>query len=364
MFKYDRVKWCTWAILVVGLGSVSNTGAQEQPEQSQERPWWNAGFPSRPRPLSGQDKLPRISVEGNKFVDPDGKTVLLRGLSIADPDKVDGQGHWNKAHFEHVQETGAKIVRLPVHPVAWRSRTPQGYIELLDQAVEWCTELGMYVIIDWHSIGNLSKELFQNPMYDTTQRETYEFWRAIARRYNGHNTVAFYELFNEPTTYRGQLGTVSWHEWKKLNENMIALIRAYDPDTVILVAGLDWAYDLTPLLEEPIAATGIGYVTHPYAHKRSQPWEPKWEENFGFAANRYPIVATEFGFGGRRESAEEGTQYGRRIVDYLEGKGISWVAWCYDPQWGPRMLRSWDYDLTPSGEFFKAEMSKHRKKSE
>ena len=111
----------------------------------------------------------------------------------------------------------------------------------------------------------------------------------------GNNTVAFYELFNEPTIYRGELGSLPWSEWKKINEHMISLIRAYDPETIPLVAGLDWAYDLSPLRDDPVNAEGIAYVTHPYAFKRGQPWEPRWEENFGFAADKYPVVATEFG---------------------------------------------------------------------
>ena len=153
----------------------------------------------------------------------------------------------------------------------------------------------MYVDIDWHSIGNLKMELFQDPMYDTTQKETYEFWRTIARHFAGNNTVAFYEIFNEPTTFRGQLGSISWSEWKKMNEDIIKLIRSFDTETIPLVAGFDWAYDLTPLREEPIAAEGIAYVTHPYENKRSKPWEPKWEEDFGFAAAKYPLIATEWG---------------------------------------------------------------------
>ena len=295
---------------------------------------------------------------GNKFVDPDGKTILFRGVSIADPDKIDHQGHWNKHHFEQVKEMGATLVRIPVHPVAWRERTPSGYLKLLDQAVEWCTELGMYVDIDWHSIGNLKMELYQDPMYDTTQKETYQFWRTIAQHYRGNSTVVFYELFNEPTLYRGQLGSMSWSEWKKLNENIISLIRSFDTNTIPLVAGLDWAYDLTPLNIEPIQAEGIGYSTHPYAHKRSKPWEPKWEEDFGFAASRYPIVATEFGFTISKGAGHQEDDYGKAIVNYLEAKGISWVAWCYDPEWDPTLLKSWDYDLTGSGEFFKQAMHK------
>ena len=129
------------------------------------------------------------------------------------------------------------------------------------------------------------------------------------------------------------------------------MIRAYDTERIPLVAGFDWAYDLTPLREQPIAAEGIGYVTHPYANKRPKPWEPKWEEDFGFAAAKYPIIATEIGFELRNGEKIDADHYGNRIVNYLESKGISWVAWDYDPEWGPRLLKSWNYDLTASGEF-------------
>jgi endoglucanase len=316
------------------------------------RPWYQDGPYRFPRPNPKAKVLPLIKVVGNKLIDSKGDTILFRGLSISDPDKIERQGHWGKVHFEKVREMGAMIVRIPVHPVAWRERTPEKYLEMLDQAAEWCTDLGMYIIIDWHSIGNLGMELFQNPMYNTSKPETYQFWRTIAQHFNGNNTIAFYEIFNEPTIYRGQLGSLPWSEWKKINENIIGLIRAFDKETIPLVAGLDWAYDLSPLHDDPINAEGIGYVTHPYANKRNQPWEPKWEENFGFAADKYPVVATEFGLGGFPGQSKDG-DYGNRIIDYLEGRGISWMCWVFDPEWGPRMLQSWQYDLTDGGKFFK-----------
>jgi len=320
------------------------------------RPWYQDAPFYFPKPNPKAKILPLIKVVGNKFISAKGDTILFRGLSISDPDKIEKQGHWNKAHFEKVREMGAMLVRIPVHPVSWRERTPEKYLELLDQAADWCTDLGMYIIIDWHSIGNLGMELFQNPMYNTSKPETYQFWRTIAEHFRGNNTVAFYELFNEPTIYRGQLGSLPWSEWKQINENMINLIRAYDTEKIPLVAGLDWAYDLSPLRDDPINAVGIGYVTHPYAHKRSQPWETKWEEDFGFAANQYPVVATEFGFGGGFPGQKNETDYGNSIIKYLEGKGISWCCWVFDPEWGPRLLQSWQYDLTDSGNFFKKAM--------
>jgi aryl-phospho-beta-D-glucosidase BglC (GH1 family) len=360
----------------IAFAQITNPPAQFAQTNVQKRlhTWWRDRAPGQRTYTVDNKKMPLISVKGNKFVDPNGNTVLFRGLAISDPDKLEMQGHWSKDHFIKVKEMGTKLVRIPIHPVAWRERTPAEYIKLLDQAVGWCTELEMYIILDWHTIGNLETGVFQDPMYETSKQETYSFWRIMARHYAGHNTVAFYELFNEPTTYRNQLGPISWDAWKKSVEEQIIIIRSHNPQAIPLVAGFDWAYDLTPLLLSPIAAEGIGYTTHPYANKRSQPWEPKWEEDFGFAAAKYPIIATEFGGFARPpstnaqpaaaespERANRNVTYGPAIIKYLEGKGISWTVWCFDPEWGPTLIRNWDYQLTPSGEFAKAAMNREIK---
>jgi endoglucanase len=345
---------CLLSVMVLPFISIDPIRAQEPPVKKTGQGWWNQGYRGRPKTIPGATLLPRIKVFRNKLVNSKGDTLLFRGLSIADPDKLADQGHWNRQLFEELKEMGAMLVRIPVHPVAWRERGPDSYLSLLDSAVAWCTGLGLYLDIDWHSIGNLEMELFQDPMYNTTKRETFEFWRMIARHFNGNNTVAFYELFNEPTTYRGQLGNISWTEWKKINEDIIQLIRAYDPETIPIVAGFDWAYDLTPLREEPISAAGIVYTTHPYSNKRQPPWEPKWDEDFGFAAARYPIIATEFGFGLASGLQVGPDDYGNQIIRYLESRGIGWMAWVFDPEWQPALLKSWDnYQLTGAGEFFK-----------
>ena len=65
--------------------------------------WWNEGYPRIPRNNPSAKKLPLIQVKGNKFVNTNGDTILFRGLSISDPDKVEKQGHWKKKHFEKVK---------------------------------------------------------------------------------------------------------------------------------------------------------------------------------------------------------------------------------------------------------------------
>lgn len=342
-------------VVVVAFACASAFSQTNSREES-FHPWWHDRYPGEAPHSPDAKKLPLISVKANHFVDPEGKVVLFRGLSIADPDKIEHQGHWNQSLFEHVRQTGARLVRIPVHPVAWRERGPVAYLTLLDQAVRWCTSLNLYVDIDWHSIGNLNRELFQDPMYETSPGETFNFWRIIAHHFTGNNTVAFYELYNEPTTYNDQLGPTTWDEWKRTNENLITLIRAFDGTKIPLIAGFDWAYDLTPLHTNPIQAEGIGYVTHPYPFKRSKPWEPKWDEDFGFAAGAYPLIATEIGFWSGPRANPATADYGPSIVKYLESRGISWTAWVYDPEWEPSLIHSWNYDLSDSGKFFSQAM--------
>ena len=335
----------------------------EQTESSGD--WWNVPYPE-PFDADRLEKTPDfIRVEGNRFVDERGETRIFMGVAISDPDKLERSGHWQRGHFEKVKEWGADVVRVPVHPVAWRGRGKAAYLEMLDQAVVWSNELDLYVMIDWHTIGNLVTGLYQHPMYDTTIQETFEFWRTIAARYRGISTVAFYELFNEPTTYKGQLGRASWAEWKRLNEELIGIVFAHDPDVIPLVAGFDWAYDLEPVADAPIEAAGIGYVSHPYPQKVAPPYREKWERDFGFVADRYPVFVTEFGFTPEGERgahvptiADEA--YGREILDYFAAKGISWAAWCFDPVWGPHLIADWEYTPTRSGALFRAAMTDRR----
>ena len=177
-------------------------------------------------------------------MDPSGNTVLFRGLAISDADKLEMQGHWNKQHFVKVQEMGAKLVRIPVHPVAWRERTPAEYIKLLDQAVGWCTELDMYVIVDWHSIGNLETEVFQE--FDVRHHQGRrpllfgERWPGTSPAITQWRFSSF--STSQPhfaTSSARSLGLIGREPWRK----EITLIRANDPQVIPLVAGFDWAYD-------------------------------------------------------------------------------------------------------------------------
>jgi len=308
--------------------------------------------------------LSQVSVKGNQFVTADGKPIVFRGLNASDPDRLEKIGHWDKAYFQEMKNWGANLVRLPVHPTAWRARGKEEYLKLMDKGIAWAGELGLYVIIDWHSIGNLKTEMYQSPMYETTRKETFEFWRTISDYYKGNTTVAGLELFNEPTIMQGKIGTCSWSEWKALMEETITIIRANGSKAVPLVAGFNWAYDLKEVAQHPIDAEGIAYVSHPYPQKRNKPWEDQWTADWGFVAQKYPLILTEIGFCGPDDRGAHvpvisDESYGDAITKYADDRGISYVVWVFDPQWAPMLFSDWNYTPTRQGKYFKKALQKY-----
>jgi len=300
----------------------------------------------------------KIRVNGNKFVTESGAKIVFRGVNSSDPSKLYRDGHWDKAYFKEAKNWGANIIRFPVHPEQWRLRGEIEYLKFLDKGVQWATEVGLHVIIDWHSIGNLRTSLYQSENYDTDLKETYRFWRTMAKHFKGNNTVAFFELYNEPTLIHGELGTCSWAQWKEVNEELIEIIRANGSEAIPLVAGFDWAYDLTEVRNNPIEAEGIAYVSHPYPQKREKPWQERWTADWGFVAEKYPLMLTEVGFCGPDDRGAHipvisDESYGDILVKYCDDRDISYVIWVFDPNWSPMMFSDWNFTPTRQGAYFK-----------
>ena len=318
--------------------------------------------------LTSGAQISRVRVEGNHFVNADGKTLVFRGLDASDLDKLERNGQWNRHYFEMAKSWGANIVRLPVHPAAWRIHGRTNYLALLDQGVQWAREEGLYVIIDWHSIGNLheekffpgSSELYPVTAYDTTRQETFDFWRTMSKHFHDNNTVAFFELFNEPTV-NPNMGACTWPEWKDLLEQIIKEIRANGGTAIPLVAGFDFGYNLAPVAKAPVDAKDIGYVAHPYPGKAKEPWDVNWTRDWGFVADKYPLILTEIGFlepeapGGYNPITGD-EHYGDAITSYCAQRGISYTLWCFDPHWGPTLIKDWSFTPTRAGVYFKKAM--------
>lgn len=314
-----------------------------------------------------------IRVDGNRFIDDKGKTFIFRGVSIADPAKLLQEKQWQQSLFQELKHWGVNTIRLPIHPNSWRALGREEYFKLLDQAVVWANALNIYLIIDWHSIGFLASGNYQHPMYYTDIQETFRFWHDIAWRYQQIPTTAVYELFNEPTTLDKAWSAQDWIEWKVLNEQMIDIIYAIDKKVIPLVAGFNWAYDLTPLKTNPIDRKGIAYAAHPYPQKAKpavaddKSFYALWDDVWGFASKQYPLILTELGwvqpdgYGAHVPVKDDGS-YGPRLVNYMNQHGMSWTAWVFDPNWSPTMINDWDFTPSEQGAFFKKVMQDAQQK--
>ena len=321
-------------VLTLSINAARTALAADEPTRhanawQQGDSWWNSIDYADFQHKGIAQQLPLVKVRDNQFVNDQGEAVVFRGVHIADTDKPEKEGHFTHRHFEAIKAWGANVVRIPDHPSAWRQPGKK----------------------------DLKSDLYQAPNYYTNKAETFDFFRLASQRYNGIHSVAIYEIFNEPTGFNGRLGVLTWPEWKALNEEAITIIHAHNPDAITLVAGFNWAYDLTSVAADPIARDNVAYVTHPYPMKVGPPFETHWEHDWGFVADRYPVIATEIGYelatdkGAHVPAIDDGS-YGPRITDDMASKGISWVSWVFDPDWAPQMIQDWSYAPTMQGKHF------------
>ncbi len=298
-----------------------------------------------------------VTVKGGNFMIGD-SIVQFKGICLVDPGELIVLGHWGEEYIRQVSLWEPDIVRFPVHPKHLNRLGKEKYLEELGKGVDWAKKYGMYSIIDWHIIGNMKETRWQASMYHTTMEQTIDFWVSVAREYANEPAVAFYELYNEPTDYNGELGTLSWEELTSIYGVLLDTIRVYDQAKVALLGGLNWSYDLTGIHEYDPEFENVAYVSHPYPQKSPEPWPENWDNYFGFVTDKYPVFATEFGFcyehqEGAHIPVISDEHYGDAILNYFNDKNISYSPWVYSWHWYPTLLK--DSTYVPSegqGEYF------------
>jgi hypothetical protein len=63
--------------------------------------------------------LTPLQTKGNRIVSGTAEIVRFKGLMIPDPGRLGAEGRYTRALFETVRETGANVIRIPVHPQFW-----------------------------------------------------------------------------------------------------------------------------------------------------------------------------------------------------------------------------------------------------
>lgn len=255
-------------------GQGEATSAAQKPQQSSAQGSQTA---SGGTPLAAHG---RLSVSGTKIVDKNGNAFKLNGVSTHGvawfPDYV------NKQAFKQMRdEWGVNLIRVAMYTSEYGGYCNGGNKSqlktLVDNAVNYCNELGMYVIIDWHILSD------NNP--NTYKSDAVSFFSEVSAKYASYENV-IYEICNEPN------GSTSWSDIKAYANQVIPAIRANDKNAIIIVGTPTWSQDVDAAAKAPLSGySNIAYALHFYAgtHKQSLIDKAQSAINSGL-----PIFVSEF----------------------------------------------------------------------
>lgn len=353
-----KVTRCFLLLLVLGACDASHHSTKPDPEGDAGSPPDSqpSGCEVASRPASAPDGY---FVNGNTICTADGQPHLFHGVDRPSLEYSPSGEHLSERDFRLMASWGANVVRLALNQDFWLAASPQfdaGYASLVDTAVGWAEAAGLDVILDLHwsdagVLGGCKTSTCQQKMADDN---SVDFWSELADRYRNDGHVLF-ELYNEPHD-------VSWQLWKSggaLNggfhvagmQELYDAVRRAGADNLVIVGGLDWAYDLSGVPANRIAGYNIAYATHPYNTAQRQP--SAWDRSWGFLTATDPVIVTEFG---NLNDSSCSTDYSAKLIQYADAHAASWTAWAWFPGGCtyPSLIEDWRAAPSPVGEVVKA----------
>ncbi len=291
------------------------------------------------------DAYGNLSVKGNYIFSEHNDTVQLRGMSL----------FWSQWMPQYYNKDAVKWLRDDWKCTIVRAAMgveKGGYLEHPDEekqrvfdVVDAAIDLGMYVIIDYHS-----HEAHTEP------DQAVAFFDEMAKKYGKYPNV-LYEIYNEP------LKEPTWSEdLKPYSEKVIKAIRKHDPDNIIIVGTRQWSQLVDEAASDPIKGDNIAYTLHYYAASHGG-----WlrEEAEKAMAKGVCIFVSEYGTcdasgNGRFDPKKSDVWY-----QWMDKHHISYCNWSVaDKEETASILKpgasgkgGWkDADLTESGKFVKADL--------
>ncbi|MCL1928201.1 MAG: glycoside hydrolase family 5 protein [Treponema sp.] len=257
------------------------------------------------------ERFGQLKVEGIHLKSADGRIVQLRGISSF------GLQYAGR----YANEDVIRWLRDDWNMQIWRAAMylyEGGYImhggiksKVID-SVEAAIKLGLYVMIDWHVHMDRDPRLHQ--------QEAIEFFGEMAQRYGSYPNI-LYEICNEPNG-----PAITWSEAvKPYAEAVIAEIRKYDPNNIIIVGTPTWSQDVDLAAQDPIQGyENIMYTLHFYAGTHGD----ELREKAKIAIDKgLALFVTECG---TSQSTGGGGVWEKEFLEwlsFLNKYSISWVNW-------------------------------------
>jgi len=250
----------------------------------------------------------QLHVNGTRLVDEHDTNVMLRGVSLGWhsfwPRFYNDQAvkwlqedwHANVVRAAMGIEVGSKGLTYKENPADAKAK--------IKAVVDGAIAAGIYVIIDWHS-------------HNINLEEAKIFFTEMSQAY-GNQPNIIYEVFNEPDQE-------TWPQVKAYAEEVIKVIRANDPDNIILVGCPHWDQDINLPAADPIQnADNLMYTVHFYAATHKQELRDRTDEALKAGL---PIFISECAGMEATGDGPLNIQEWQKWIDWMENRGISWITW-------------------------------------
>lgn len=259
------------------------------------------------------DEEGQLSILNGKLVNSENKNVELRGISL-------NGLQWSTKYvsyqnFKNLRKNwNVNLIRIPIIPqkqASWISY--EDTKDWIDKAVKYATANGMYIILDFHGIGNPSDYI----------DEGQTLFNDLSIKYKNYNNI-FYEIFNEPSTDNNNQA-ISWENMKKYAETVISKIRANDTNNIIVCGIPTYSSDLTNVQNNILSDKKTMYAFHFYAgtHKLSN-YKASIESSI---AKKVPIFVSECSIVASYGKSDISEQESKNWFEFLNKNNISWVYW-------------------------------------
>ena len=257
----------------------------------------------------------KLAVSGTDLVDASGSKFQLKGVSTHGltwfADFV------SKDTYQYFKDSfGINLVRFAMYTDTGDS---YGYCsggnkseieELLGKGVDAATDLGLYVIIDWHILNDNDPNMHIDDAKD--------FFDRISKKYASYGNV-IYEIANEPN------GGTTWDSVKSYAETIIPIIRKNAPDAIIIVGTPTWSQDVDVAAADPITdQTNLMYAVHFYAATHKDDLRNKVQSALD---SGLPIFVSEFGLCDASGNGSIDYDQSDAWFDLINDKNLSYSAW-------------------------------------
>ena len=254
-----------------------------------------------------------LSVKEDHLVDSEERPVQLKGVCI--PGIAWYPQYINKASFRTLRdEWGVDVIRLAVYTQEY-----DGYLNgaditqidsIIDHGVRYCTDLGLYCIIDWHTLSDYDPNMYKS--------EAVKFFDKMSEKYGKQGNVIF-EICNEPSH-----GT-NWTQIKSYAETILPVIRENAPKSIVLIGTPRWCQNIDSAAMDPLTGQeNIMYTCHFYAatHKDKERAKLNRALNLGC-----PVFVSEYGICEADGGGEVDKQSAEIWKHLLDNHNLSYCAW-------------------------------------